>query len=501
MPATPVSFSLALLLASPPAAHKPVGPWQDIASKDVAAYCADVRAIHPGMVDPLTPEFPQRVANACAKAAAKAAKAGSYFDWRDIMQALVTSFRDGHTWISFKLTPLVSRWPGFLIDGQGGHWVVRRPNYPDVAPAGNPPEGATFLGCDGQSAEAFLKDQLDNKTVDWSKLPERIRLAYKGFLISNPDEPIPAKTCSFDADGKMTQTTLQWRPIAYYQLQPLVYPYFRRGASRPTHAEFAPDGHVWIRLQDVGNETVLKALERTLKENQARLRAAHYVVFDLRGNGGGSSEWGERFASILWGEEAVKAAREASQPNDPNDRGKYWRISKAAADGMFGLAEESAAEGPDFAEAAHFWRDLGNKVAAAAASKGDGLLPDECCDEDNESKALEPAPVPQPKYNGKVFVLTDAGCFSSGVLVMNTLKRMGAIQVGEASGQNEIYAEGFDGLKLPSGLGTYRIPFSIIRQPRKELGGLPPDVAWSGAMDDDEGLRKWIARLAFGHTR
>ena len=47
-----------------------------------------------------------------------------------------------------------------------------------------------------------------------------------------------------------------------------------------------------------------------------------------------------------------------------------------------------------------------------------------------------------------------------------------------------------------SGLGYYRIPVSIIRQPRSSLGGLPPDIPWPGAMDDDQGLQQWIAGLA-----
>ena len=383
-----------------------------------------------------------------------------------------------------------------LIDGQGGHWVVRRPDYKSVAPPDAPPEGATLVACDGQPAEAFLKNQLDNKTVDWSKLPERIRLAYKVFLTSNPDAPLPAKSCRFEKDEKTTDLTLNWVDLPYFQLQPLVYPYFRRGLPRPTHAEFADDGHVWIRLDNVSDETALKKLESELTAKQAQLRAAPYVVFDMRGNGGGSSEWGEKFAAILWGDKPVEAMLAANEPSNPNDRGKYWRISKAAAAGMLGLAKENAARGPDYAEAAKFWGDLGTKVNAAAAH-GDGLLPDECCQSDSSSeKPAKPIQSPAPQYRGKVFVLTDAGCFSSGVLVMNTLKHMGAIQVGEASGQNEVYGEGFDGLKLPSGLATYRIPFSIIRQRREDLGGLPPDIAWPGAMDDDEGLRKWIAGLA-----
>jgi hypothetical protein len=59
-----------------------------------------------------------------------------------------------------------------------------------------------------------------------------------------------------------------------------------------------------------------------------------------------------------------------------------------------------------------------------------------------------------------------------------------------------VWGESVGPLTLPSGLGTYRVPVSIIRQPRTALGGLPPDVAWPGAMDDDHGLRSWVADLA-----
>lgn len=93
-------------------------------------------------------------------------------------------------------------------------------------------------------------------------------------------------------------------------------------------------------------------------------------------------------------------------------------------------------------------------------------------------------------------MLTDAGVFSSGIIVMNTLKLMGAVQIGEPSGQNEVWGEVVGPRPLPSGLGIYSIPVAIIRQPRSTLGGLPPNITWPGAMDDDEGIRAWVADLA-----
>ena len=487
-----MGYHLAALLlsaaaAAAPASDSSASAWATLASSDLAAFCSDIRGVHPGMVDPLAPTFAKQVDTACEIAAERARSAVSYLDWMEIMQALVTRFRDGHTGIAFTVLPTQLRWPGFLIDGQGGRWVVRRPST-SLGRSGDPPEGAELLGCDGQPAATFLEQRLDKRMVDWSKEPERIRQAFRAFTTYRLDGPPPAKRCRFRRNGTTIDVPLEWQPISSVVLQPLLAPYLRRGSPRPIDVSFAADRHAWIRFGDFKNETALKTLEAELIEKQALLRSSPYVVFDLRGNGGGNSTWGARFASILWGKDAVEGRRLAEQSSNPADHGKYWRRSRAAAAKMHAAADEYATQGKDFADIATFWRHLGDTIAA---SDHDGLYQDECC-----RPRPRPSVVPAPTYAGKVFVLTDAGCFSSGVVVMNTLKRMGAIQIGEASGQNEIYGESVGPFNLPSGLGWYRIPVSIIRQPRSALGGLPPDVKWSGAMDDDEGLRRWIATLA-----
>jgi hypothetical protein len=481
---------VALLLAGVTAGSAPdsaASPWVALAAADVDAFCRDIREVHPGMVDPLSPAFATQVDRACQVAAGRSRHVASFLDWMETMQALVTSFRDGHTGISFTVLPAQLRWPGFLIDGQGGRWIVRRP--PGIPADSAPPEGAELVACDGQRADAFLEKQLDLRTVDWSKAPERIRQAFRAFTTYRLTGAPPATECRFRLNGKVSDVRLEWRPISTVAMQPLLAPYLRRGAtSPPIDVSVAPDRHVWVRIGNFKNETALKALEAELLAKQALLRSAPYVVFDLRGNGGGNSTWGQRFASILWGREAVEGRRLAAQSSDPADNGKYWRRSKAAAARMRAAGDEYATQGPDFADIATYWRELGDTIAAATE---DGLYQDECC-----RPVPRPSRVPASAYGGKTFVVTDAGCFSSCVVVMNTLERMGAIQVGEASGQNEVYGESVGPIDLPSGLGWYRIPVSIIRQPRSSLGGLPPDLPWPGAMDDDQRLRAWIAKLA-----
>jgi hypothetical protein len=281
-------------------------PWAELAAKDVEAFCSDIRGVHPGMVDPLSPTFAKQVDGACRAAAERSRNAGSFLDWMETMQGLVTSFRDGHTGIAFTVLPAQLRWPGFLIDGQGGRWVVRRPPNAPAADT-TPAEGAELVECDGRPADRFLEQQLDRKTVDWSKAPERIRQAFRAFTTYRLDGTPPATECRFRSGGRTVNVRLEWRPITSVAMQPLLAPYLRRGAtSRPIGVSFAPDHHAWVQIGNFKDETTLKALEADLLAKRARLRSAPYVVFDLRGNGGGNSTWGGRFASILWGADAVE---------------------------------------------------------------------------------------------------------------------------------------------------------------------------------------------------
>lgn len=463
-------------------------PWRVLAESDVAAVCENVRGIHPGMRDPQTPHFAAGVDVACDRARAEAAEVENYSEWRETLLALITSFRDGHLNLRLNVEPVRVRWPGFLIDGRNDGYVVRYPA--DLPVAENaPPQGARLVGCDGVEAEALLRTRLDGRSADLSKAPERIRQAYRLLVdYRMAGEPL-LKRCVFRTEAGETAVDLDWREVALAQLNPALPPFTRR-MTRPIGMEWLADGGAWIALGNVSNEGRLKALEAEMLAAQARLRSAPYVVFDVRGGAGGNSMWGGKLASILWGAEAVEGRRLTAQSDDPADYGKYWRASPEAARGIRASGDKFAAEGPDMAEVAEFWRALADEVEA----KPDGdatLMMDECC-----RPGDRPTSVLAPAYAGKTFVLTDAGTFSSSIVVMNTFKRMGAIQVGEPSGQNEVYGESIGPIQLPSGLGSYRVPVSIIRQPRSQLGGLAPDVVWTGAMDDEAGVRAWVADLA-----
>lgn len=467
------------------ASPDPVAPiWASFAVADVEALNADIAALHPGMRDPRNPDFAASVARAHVEALAHARAARSFLDWRDATSGFMLSFRDGHTIFRPTVAPSRLRWPGFLIDGQGGRYVVR-------AAAGRPldatmpPAGARLVSCDGVPVDLALEKRLDRREADWSKAPERIRQAWRFFVDYRTEGDPPAKTCTFETATGRRDIALEWRVDRWSDIAGSLAPFLREPIVRhPNALNFRPDGAAWVSIGSFGDEATLEALRVTLAAAQVKLRAAPYVVFDLRGNGGGNSTWGGIYAAILWGDGAVAAAGSTSS-------GKFWRASPAAARQATATGDRFAAEGEAMSGPATYFRQIGALIAKHPG--GDKtLMPDP-----SYSDEVPPPPAnPAKLYAGKVYVLSDAGCFSSCVVAMQTLRRLGAVQVGEPSGQNEEYGEVAGPLTTPSGLARYFVPLTIIRQQRADLGGLPVDIAWPGAMDGDAGIAAWIAGFA-----
>ncbi|MGJ3648171.1 S41 family peptidase [Sphingomonas sp. GlSt437] len=473
---------VALMLSLPTramAADDPASSWAALAQADVTEIHDEVRAIHPGMRDPQNPGFEAQTEGAYRSALLEAGRARSFLDWRSAVAAYIQSFRDGHTFIRYNAQPSRVRWPGFLIDGRGGGYVAAA-----VADGAGVATGDRLIACDGVPIDTLLKDRLDAREADWSKLPERVRQAWRLFVDYNVDAPPPIKSCRFDHAGMATDVKLAWREGSTPALLEMAAPLQRVAIPRrPTALSYRPDGAALIKIGSFGDEAALGVLERAMKADQARLRAAPYVVFDLRGNAGGNSTWGGTFGRILFGDSVVDALPEPAS-------GKYFRASPEAVARLRLIAQEFRAGGPAMADVADYWTKIADRVAASP--DGDAKLFTDFVN----APVKPPKRPPVPAYRGPVYVLTDAGCFSSCVVAANILIKLGGTNVGEVMGQNEEYGEITGPLPLPSGLARYWLPISIIRQRKEDLGGRPVAEAWDGSMTDDAGILAWIAMLA-----
>lgn len=252
---------------------------------------------------------------------------------------------------------------------------------------------------------------------------------------------------------------------------------------RPIALSYRADGAALIQIGSFGDETKLRELAKAMTADHARLRAARYVVFDLRGNRGGNSTWGGTYGRILFGDPVVDALDEPAS-------GKFFRASPEAVGRLRLMANGYRDAGQSMVEVADYWTKIADRVAASP--DGDSKLFTDFLN----APVKKPSRPPVPAYRGPVYVLTDAGCFSSCVVAANILIKLGGINVGEVMGENEEYGEITGPIDLPSKLGRYWLPISIIRQRQEDLGGRPVVHAWNGAMDDDTGILAWIADLS-----
>lgn len=248
-----------------------------------------------------------------------------------------------------------------------------------------------------------------------------------------------------------------------------------------------------MTVSSFGDEVALNRLLSALENDVESLRSAPFIVVDLRGNRGGNSTWGERFSRVIWGDFEVDARQQRQSADQPPVLGKLWRASAEAEAAARQVASGFADGGEAYASVARYWTEVADRIAAAP--EGDRVLVVDPCCTPELAQVSTPIAADGSLYHGQVFVLIDSGCFSSCVIAANTFILMGGIPVGEPSGQNEEYGEVIGPVDLPSGLASYLLPVSIIRQ-RPEGLIVRPVMRWPGAMDDDAGLRVWVEGLA-----
>lgn len=472
--------------------------FASITSRDIDAIDAWVRAFYPAVVDPWHEGFEARWSTAVADAKARASQVEDGTGWTMTMEALVNSLRDGHVYVnpsdSLPKSGRAPQWPGYVVERLGDSYVLHA--HGDAASL----DGARLRSCDGIPIEQFAEATLDLYRGDWTIEAERRRVA--PLLLLDTGNPFVqrAKTCEVDLAGTTATWHLAWTELPRERVSELVSPY--QGIKRDQRARvdlaFADDGAAWITLGNLTDEAAYQALDDVLRKSLRKVRRAPYVVWDVRGNGGGNSAMGFAVMATVWGEPPVQR---------PQLRAKQWRSSPevvalmrearavAAKHDRPGLVQFVDAILPQLEAAASSGAALHAEVmpgdapvdgatAVGSTERGDAGRP-----ERRESKK-------RSKIRGPVFVLTDGGCFSSCIMVVTALRDMGAQQVGLSTGRNTIYGESWFNRDLPSGFGALTLPIAIFGENPELLGGGPPDLRWTGSPTDEDGLRAFVAEAA-----
>lgn len=476
----------ALAQDGPAAADATPRDWSQTLRQDATGLHAIIVDSHPGIHDTRNPEFRSKVDAGLALALQRAEATTDAGGWWWAMRAFVAGFDDGHMQIGMKdRSGFPTRWPGFLTVYRGADQVVASRDEADL---NAPPMGAKLIDCDGVSADRLAAERIGAFRGRWFLESQHVQ--FGDWLFMNASNPwiSEMRECRFESDGRTRTWPLNWRGIEADDLRARRTA-LQNGGDLAFGFRTLADGAMWLSMPSFngnpGSEahTKLTAMLAEMEEKQAALRAAPYVVLDLRGNGGGSSHWSERMAVNLWGLDWVRAH------NLPPIEAIEWRASDANLATIQSYFDEWTANNED-EQRINWAREIIDGMNAARA-EGKPYFRDAAGPRD---------PLPEgygqtQLMHGPVYVLTDAGCGSACLDAVDLWKAAGAIQIGRETSADTVYMD-VRGDELPSGLAELAIPMKVWRG-RQRGNNEPqrPSHFFDGDMTDTAAVQAWIRTL------
>jgi hypothetical protein len=465
-----------LFLGSPAAAQSDA--WARMAEDDLKAARAFIEETHPGAVPARGDAvFQEQLRRGYQDALAMAGSARSFGGYRAALQRFAAAFDDPHLATHSWVQP-DHHWPGFLVSSRRGGWKVA------VAGAEGPAVGAELVACDGKDPDALAAAALAPFTHLWTVAAQRMRTSSSLLLDSgNPHQQRP-ESCDFrTAEGKVETHRLNWRRIGSADL---ARQFEKLGPFVSQEVALLPfSGGWWIRLGSLGQAAL--PLMKEVETRQAELRAAPFIVVDLRGDDGGASFISDRIAEVIYGAGRVDAALLPKGATEPQK--VIWRASPATLKTAEAYAERAARiGGPDHPLALGMAAQRDAVKAALAAGKplaeGPAVI-------DANAASRKRDRVKRPP---RVILISDRICFSSCLMAARLFRDLGATHAGQETSANTHYSNAIT-KELPSGLSNFQSLQAVWSYVPRQLGPYTPAVPFAVDLADDKAVEAEVGKL------
>jgi hypothetical protein len=467
------------LCASPSPAPAQTEAWARMAEEDLKAARAFIEETHPAAVpETRDGDFIGRLEKGYSAARTLALEARTFGGYRAAISRFAAAFDDPHiasaTWVQPD-----NFWPGFLVSSRRGGWKVVPGGLAD-----GPEPGAELVACDGMAPDALAGRWLAPFSGSWNVVAERMRTSSSLLLDSgNPYQP-RAQSCDFrSGDGKTATHRLNWRRIG------------RRDLGRqfeklgPTASQDvglrALGGGWWIRLGTLSQAAL--PLMKEVEARQAEIRAAPFVVVDLRGNDGGASFISDRIAEVIYGTARVDKANYPKGAREPQK--VVWRATPRTlktADAYVERAIRVGGADHPLALGMAAQRD----AIKAALARGSALA---------EAPAAVGVQAAQRKRDlvkkpPAVILVTDRHCFSSCLQAARLFRGLEAVHVGQETRANTRYSNSIT-TDLPSGLSTFSSLQAYWTYVPMRLGPYAPTLILPTDLADDRAVEAEVRKL------
>jgi hypothetical protein len=456
-----------------------VTDWSTVAADDLQTMHDLIRDNHPGPVNTEDPTFNVWLRTGAAALRAQARAARTEHDYRLVLLTYANGFADGHVEVRFNV-PERRLWPGFVtrIDASADDpsRVVLIEDAPGVR------IGDVLAGCGTESAYELLTRRVLLPRLN-PKVPHRLRLVSPWLTIVGADDIAgQASNCRLCTTTGVRTVELHWRPIDDASLSRLLIR--ASGIEVPKLGVRVIRGTWIISLPSFNcrgpDAARMRKLIASLRARASELHKARRVVFDLRGNCGGNSQWGEDIVAALWGAATANALKATF------DLTVDWRVSRRNIDAL-------RANAVIMREAGH--PDGGAKSDALAQSMEQALAAEVPLMRETCAPAGTPARLQSP-FENTVYVLTTPHCASACLDFLDWLDRLpGTKRIGLPTYADTKYLESAFA-PLPSGLAKLVYPMKVYRNRAREAdAAFHPEIAWSGATMTDESVVEWIDGL------
>jgi hypothetical protein len=472
----PIACAALICLAG--AAPLPAGDWTRAAEADIDAMHDIIQDNHPGPVDTLNPGFDDWLNGGRAQLMPMARAARSAADYRLVLRDYANGFADGHLGLVFpEAVPHV--WPGFLIraDAPGG------PVRVSVADAGAGARvGDVLESCGGIPAARLLQDRVVRPLMN-PHVPQRLQLRSAWLMVADTDDARSQyNICTFSVGGARRSVRLHWRPIDAAALDLKMQASSGIDIPRPGLRQI---GGTWLislpTFFPQGEQ--LRQMQDTIADVRAKvqtLHAARHVVIDLRGNDGGSDDWGDDVAGALWGAQAVNAI-DASMSFKVD-----WRVSARNAAAL--RSKAARMRGDRQSDSAQYFDAIAARMEKALRAHQVFM------------RETDPASASLPRFVSPfahpVYVLTTPHCASACLDFLDEVRHLpGVVLVGLETSSDTDYLEIAEAA-LPSGHATLHYAMKVFRERQRAANeSYKPAIGWPGGTMTDASVAAWIGRL------
>jgi hypothetical protein len=474
----------ALGLAAASAQGAPATPdaWRAATDQDLAAIHDLLRDNSPAMVvDRDSAHFRAWLEDGLREGRGRLSQVRDARGYGFALRAYVVGFRDSHiqTWLTDEVGVDLRKpvaWPGFIIGLRADGYRVAYVE-PDVS---GPPPGARLVSCDHVPAQAMAsaRDRFDG---DLSLASGRFYAASRLLLDrGNPFLPRPV-SCVFEAGGATRTVRLDWRAPDPAQLKLAMAAATGAGERNLDLFAWGPRDW-WISIPDMGDDHDWRGFYAKVQANLPAIRSVDHLIIDLRGNGGGSSGYGDRLARMLWGEAFVEA-------REPHLGPTVWRATATNRAYWADLVARLARQ-PDYADLPELKRVLAGYDRALAAGQPTFRMDD--------GPPAVATPAGGNPMRARVVLLTDPACNSACLDLMDLFTVMpDVVQAGSETSADTIFMELTTLEKISSGLSGLAFGHKAwVERPRGSNRPYAPSAAltWRGDPADEAALRAWLRR-------